>query len=62
MKSHTRQVDVCEQKAPRVLVVVRGGVAYVCADDRADVFVIDYDNEPEAVVPEKYSDLAQGES
>lgn len=59
MKSLVRGEETGNFKTPRVLVLVRGGVAEICADKNVDVFVIDYDNKPEAEIPHKYSDLIQ---
>ena len=44
---------------PRVLVEVRGGVAYVTADGGVHFVVVDYDNEPDAIVPEKFQGLSE---
>lgn len=41
----------------RVLVLVRGGVAEVFADDLAQVFLVDYDNEPDKSIPDRFVDL-----
>lgn len=42
---------------PRVLIQVYGGVAdYIC-DEGVDVELIDYDNEPDAEIPERFRDL-----
>ena len=57
MKALIRGEETDEYKIPRVLVIVRGGVAEIIADETANVFVVDYDNEPEAVIPNKYNDL-----
>lgn len=41
----------------RVLVLVRGGVAEVFADESVQVFLLDYDNEPDRSIPNKFIDL-----
>ena len=43
---------------PRVLVEVRGGVAYVTADPGVHFTVVDYDNEPGAKVPAQFQGLS----
>ena len=45
------------RKNPRVLIIVNGGVAEYVADSEADVYMIDFDNEPNATVPDKFIDL-----
>ncbi len=42
---------------PRVLVEVSGGVAWTTQTPDVEVLVIDYDNEPDAVVPEEFKGL-----
>lgn len=49
--------SVSEQGVPRVLVIVRGGVAEVFADPNVAVYMLDYDNEPEGSVPFDCVDL-----
>lgn len=41
----------------RVLILVRGGVAEVFSDDSSQVFLLDYDNEPEGSIPDRFIDL-----
>lgn len=41
----------------RVLILIRGGVAEVFADDSSQVFLLDYDNEPDGSVPDRFIDL-----
>jgi len=41
----------------RVLVLVRGGVAEVFADDSSQIFMLDYDNEPDGSIPDRFIDL-----
>lgn len=50
-------VSVVKTIRPRVLVIVRGGVAEVCADESVDVVVVDYDNEPVGQIPVTHVDL-----
>ncbi len=38
----------------RVLVEVRGGVAYIAADPGIEVCLVDYDNDPDAEIPEEF--------
>ena len=45
----------------KVLIIVRGGVADYSADDGVLVELIDYDNDPDAEIPEDFKHLAQGE-
>lgn len=52
-----RRIPIEKTARPRVIVFVRGGVAEVCADNTAEVIVIDYDNEPNAKIPSRFSDL-----
>ena len=42
---------------PRVVIIVRGGVAEYCNDEGVDVLLMDYDNQPDAVVPAQFQDL-----
>ena len=42
---------------PRVLVEVRGGIAYVSADPGVHCEIVDYDNEPSATVSRHFADL-----
>jgi hypothetical protein len=48
-----------DDPAPRVLVTVRSGVAYVEADPDVRVCHLDYDDEPDAPVPADFADLAR---
>ncbi|MCR4280970.1 MAG: hypothetical protein NUV88_01410 [Candidatus Kaiserbacteria bacterium] len=41
----------------RVLVLVRGGVAEIFSDDSSQVFMLDYDNEPNGSIPDRFIDL-----
>lgn len=41
----------------RVLILVRGGVAEAFADESVQVFLLDYDNEPDRSIPDKFIDL-----
>ena len=41
----------------RVLVEIRGGVAYVAAHGNVKVSIVDYDNFPEATIPVAFRDL-----
>jgi hypothetical protein len=54
-----RQTRVQRQlnQANRVLVLVRGGVAEVFADASVQVFLLDYDNEPDKSIPDGYVHL-----
>lgn len=54
--SHVTQ-DICPNENPRVLILVRGGVAEFVADPGVDVFVVDYDNDPDAILPSNCNDL-----
>lgn len=42
---------------PRVLVEVRGGCAEVFATPDISIWFVDYDNEPDALVPEEFRAL-----
>lgn len=53
----TTQTD----KQRRALVIVRGGVAEVLADDSVDIFLLDYDNDPEGRIPVRFLDLVSGQ-
>lgn len=53
----TRIEQRLNQNNNRVLVLVRGGVAEVFADDSVQVFLLDYDNEPDKSIPDKFIDL-----
>ncbi len=44
-------------ESARVLITVRGGVADYLTDGNVKVALIDYDNEPNAEIPEEFSDL-----
>jgi hypothetical protein len=46
-------------KLKRVLVTVRGGVVDLTADRGVQVVVLDYDENPEALAPNDFSDLAE---
>ena len=41
----------------RVLITVRGGVTDFVTDGNVEVALVDYDNEPDAKIPEGFSDL-----
>ena len=43
---------------PQVLIEVRGGVAYYETHGDVDVFLVDYDNEPDAEIPEAWDEHA----
>lgn len=47
---------------PKVLVIVRGGVPEIVADKEVDVLLLDYDNDPEGVIPEEYLRLLKQEN
>jgi hypothetical protein len=47
---------------PRVVIIVRGGVAEYLKDEGVDVCLVDYDNEPDGELPAKYQDLLSAES
>lgn len=42
---------------PRVVIIVRGGVAEYLKDEGVDVILVDYDNQPDFELPTKYQDL-----
>ena len=44
----------------RVLITVEGGIADYVTDGNVEVALIDYDNEPDAKIPEEFSDLEPG--
>lgn len=41
----------------RVLIIVRGGVAYSFSDSNVNVLTVDYDNDPDASISEDFVDL-----
>ena len=43
----------------RALIQVSGGVAYVTVDPGVKYVVVDYDNDPDTVVPVEFADLAR---
>ena len=47
---------------PRVVIIVRGGVAEYFKDEGVDVCLVDYDNQPDFQLPEKYQDLLSAAS
>ena len=53
----TRIEQRLNQNNNRVLVLVRGGVAEVFADNAVQVFLLDYDNEPDRSIPDGFIDL-----
>lgn len=42
---------------PRALIVVRGGCAWVYADECVDWAIVDQDNEPQKIIDERFADL-----
>jgi len=44
-------------KRERVLVTVLGGVPYIQATGGVDVLIVDFDNEPDAIIPSEYKSL-----
>ena len=45
----------------RVLITVSGGVAEHVSDGNVDVELIDYDNEPKAVIPALFAGMVDGQ-